>query len=147
MDLNVMKSLIVGAIPWVQMSDIRVDWFKPCWVKLSVPVQEKHLNHVGMVYSATQVMLMEVTGAALFIATYGPNLFTPIIKDMSVNYLRPSYRDIACELRIEEKEAALKIEPIKKRGRGSWPLDMAVTDATGARISISTCRYYLIAAK
>ncbi|MGC9325772.1 MAG: PaaI family thioesterase [Desulfomonilia bacterium] len=143
MDQEFLKSAITDTIPWVKMSGLYVDTFEEGHVKLTVP-SKNHLNHVGIVYAGTHFMLMEVAGAALFLATYGIHKYVPINKRMNINYLKPSTTDISCELRMGMEEAREKLEPIKERGRGEWVLDMTVTDATGTTVSNSTCTYYII---
>ena len=144
MDMEFLKASLIETIPWVKMSDIRVDVFEKRRVRLSVPVREKHLNHVGIVYAGTHFMLMEVAGAALFVTTYGIERFIPINKGMSIRYLKPSCTDLTCELTLTEEEAAARIRPVEEKGRGDWILDMAVTDETGNTVSTSQCNYYLI---
>jgi thioesterase domain-containing protein len=143
MDLEGLKTAITDTIPWVKMSGICVETFEEGHVKLCVPTMN-HMNHVGIVYAGTHFMLMEVAGAALFLATYGIEKFLPINKGMNIRYLKPAMTDISCELRIDKQEAQEKLKPIEEKGKGEWILDMAVTDAHGTIVSTSTCTYYLI---
>jgi acyl-coenzyme A thioesterase PaaI-like protein len=143
MDLGDLKKAITDTIPWVKMSGINVETFQEGHVKLCVPM-ENHLNHVGIIYAGTHFMLMEVAGAALFLATYGIEKYIPINKGMSIRFLKPATTGISCELRLDREEGLEKLKPIEEKGRGEWVLDMAVTDAHGTIVSTSTCTYYLI---
>ena len=143
MELGDLKKAITDTIPWVKMSGICVEIFQEGHVKLCVPVTN-HLNHVGIVYAGTHFMLMEVAGAALFLATYGIEKYIPINKGMSIRFLKPATTDISCELWLGSEEGLEKLKPIEEKGRGEWVLDMAVTDAHGTIVSTSTCTYYLI---
>ena len=143
MELGDLKKAITDTIPWVKMSGICVETFQEGHVKLCVPVTN-HLNHVGIVYAGTHFMLMEVAGAALFLATYGIEKYIPINKGMSIRFLKPATTDISCELRLDREEGLEKLKPVEEKGRGEWILDMAVTDAHGTIVSTSTCTYYLI---
>ncbi len=144
MDFDLLKTMLKDTIPWVQMSGIDAEVLEERHVKLWVPVKEKHLNHVRVVYAGTQFMLMEVSGAALFFCTYGVERFIPINKEMSIRYLKPTSKDIFCELSISEEDANARIKPIEERGKGDWLLDMSIVDAEGTVISTSTCNYYII---
>jgi len=143
MDLETLKSAITDTIPWVKMSGLRIDIFEEGHVKLSVPAAI-HMNHVGIVYAGTHFMLMEVAGAALYLATYGIDRFLPINKGMSIRFLKPATSDITCVLTMSKDEAMEKIRPVEEKGRGEWVLDMSVTDDKGTVVSSSTCTYYLI---
>ena len=144
MDFDLLKTMLKDTIPWVQMSGIDAEVLEERHVKLWVPVKEKHLNHVGVVYAGTQFMLMEISGAALFFCTYGVERFIPINKKMSIRYLKPTSKDIFCELSISAEDANARIKPIEERGKGDWFLDMSIVDADGTVISTSTCNYYII---
>lgn len=144
MDWNSMRRAFTDTIPWIKMSGLSVDIFEQRHVKLSVPVQGLHLNHVGLVYAGTSFMLMEVSGAALFVSAYGVERFVPINKAMTIRYVKPASTDIACELGISEQEAADMLKPIEGRGKGEWVLDMAVRDVNGTVVATSTCTYYII---
>ena len=143
MDLEGLRTAVTDIIPWVKMSGISVDTFTEGHVKLYVPAAN-HLNHVGIVYAGTHFMLMEVSGAALYLATYGIDKFLPINKGMSIRFLKPAATDITCELRIDLAEAREKLRPIEEKGKGEWIIDMSVTDTHGTIVSTSTCIYYLI---
>jgi acyl-coenzyme A thioesterase PaaI-like protein len=143
MDIEALKTAITDTIPWVKMSGLCLDIFEEGHVKLSVPAIN-HMNHVGIVYAGTHFMLMEVAGAALFLATYGIERFLPINKGMDIRFLKPAFTDISCELRIEREDAREKLIPIEEKGRGEWILDMTVSDIRGVTVSTSTCTYYLI---
>lgn len=142
-DIRSLTKALTEMIPWVKDSGLRVDIFEERHVRLSVP-KEKHLNHVGIMYAGTHFMLMEIAGAALFLATYGMKPYVPVNKGMSIRYLRPTATDIYCDLSITAEEAQAKMKPIEARGKGEWVLDMSATDANGATVSTSTCTYYLL---
>ena len=143
MEQAFLSSLITDTIPWVKDSGLRVDVFEVGHVKLSVPVA-RHLNHVGIVYAGTHFMLMEVAGAALFMATYGIERFVPVNKGMSIRFVKPGLTEISCELFLSPDEAEARLAPVIERGKGDWILDMSVTDTNGTVVSTSTCNYFII---
>ena len=143
MDMDFMRTAITETIPWVKDSGLCVEIFEKGHVKLSVPAA-RHFNHVGIVYAGTHFMLMEVAGAALFMATYGIERFVPVNKGMSIRFQKPATTDIACELFLDGEEAAARLAPAMERGKGDWILDMSVTDVNGTVVSSSTCNYFLI---
>jgi acyl-coenzyme A thioesterase PaaI-like protein len=144
MNMDELKAALTETIPWVKQSGLKVDVFEKGHILLSVPVNPIHMNHVGIVYAGTYFMLMEVAGAALFLATYGVESYIPINKAMNIRFLRPSTTDISCELVLSNEKAAEMIEPILKNGKGDWILDMTTVDSSGKTVSESTCTYYII---
>lgn len=144
MDFELLKSIVLNAVPWMATSGLNVDILEERHVRLSVPVREKHLNHVGIVWAGTHFMIMEVAGAALFGATYDFRRFVPVNKGMSIRYLRPAVTDLVCDISIGAEEAAEKIRLVEEKGRGDWIIDVPVTDAGGNLVSSSTCNFYII---
>ncbi len=144
MDYEAVKPLLVNTIPWVTMSDVRVDILEERHARLSLPVREKHLNHVGIVYAGSHFMLMEVAGAALFICSYGLDRFVPVNRGMSIEFLKPAVTDLICDLTITEEKAREMIAPVEARGKGDWILEMSVTDESETLVSRATCNYYII---
>ena len=116
MDPEGLKAAILDAVPWVKMSGITINLFTQGHVKLSVPAAN-HLNHVGIMYAGSHFMLMEVAGAALFLATYGADKFLPINKGMSIRFLKPAITGITCELRMDASEAREKIQTHRREGK------------------------------
>ncbi len=144
MNMDELKSALTDTIPWVKQSGLKVDVFEKGHILLSVPVNPIHMNHVGIVYAGTYFMLMEVSGAALFLATYGVERFIPINKSMNIRFIKPSSTDISCELFLSQEKADEMIKPILEKGKGDWILDMATSDSSGKTVSESTCTYYII---
>jgi acyl-coenzyme A thioesterase PaaI-like protein len=144
MNMYELKTALTDTIPWVKQSGLKVEIFEKGHIRLSVPVNPIHMNHVGIVYAGTYFMLMEVAGAALFLATYGVESYIPINKAMNIRFLRPSSTDISCELFLSQKKADEMIAPIMEKGKGDWILDMTTVDGNGKTVSESTCTYYII---
>ena len=138
-----LRTIITETVPWIKDSGLHVEVLEVGHVKLTVPVA-RHLNHVGIVYAGTLFMLMEVAGAALFMATYGIERFVPLNKGMNIRFLKPCLTDITCELFLGPQEAEARLAPVIERGKGDWFLDMSVTDMNGTVVSTSTCNYFII---
>jgi len=144
MTFEELKSALTDTIPWVKKSGLKVEILKKGHVRLSVPVNPLHINHVGVVYAGTYFMLMEVAGAALFLATYGIENYIPINKAMSIRFAKPSMTDITCELTLPQDKAEEMLAPIIEKGKGEWVLDMTTTDASGNVVASSICTYYIL---
>jgi acyl-coenzyme A thioesterase PaaI-like protein len=144
MNMDELKAALTETIPWVKLSGLKVDIFEKGHVRLSVPVNPLHINHVGIVYAGTYFMLMEVAGAALFLAAYGVERFIPINKAMNIRFLKPASTDISCELFLTQEKADEMLSPIIERGKGDWILDMTTADSAGKTVAESTCTYHII---
>jgi acyl-coenzyme A thioesterase PaaI-like protein len=144
MDRAALKKFIEHAVPWVESSGLSIDLLEERHVKLSVPVRERHMNHVGIVWAGTHFLVMEFAGAALFGATYDVTRFVPVNRGMTIRFLRPAVTDLSCELSLTREEADGMIKPILEKGKGDWTIEIPVTDAGGAEVSRCSCNFYVI---
>ena len=128
MDFELLKSIVLNAVPWIGTSGLRVDILEERHVRLSVPVREKHLNHVGIVWAGTHDF----------------RRFVPVNKGMTIRYHRPAVTDLICDLSISAEDAAAKLKPVEGRGRGDWIIDVPVMDAEGNTVSSASCNFYII---
>ena len=81
-------------------------------VRFVLPVKEMHMNHVGIVYAGSYFVFAESAGASLIFAAYAEKKnYTPIISNVSIDYLKPAKTDLVIDMTMSEEEAAEKIAP------------------------------------
>lgn len=129
----------------VQLASIKVQDIKERYIKLEMPLSDVHVNHVGTAYAISMLMLMEVAGASLIRATYGFDTYNPIIKKMEVEYLRPTTKNLICELSITNEDAKEKISYIEQNGKGNFILPILLKDSENEEIAKANIVFYLIA--
>lgn len=107
-------------IRYVAMSGIRADVLEERHAKLSMPLGDLHINHVGTAYAGSIFIAIELSAAALFFCTYGVEEWVPIVRSVTVDYLKPTKLELTADLSLTAEEAAEKIAPVEERGRGSY---------------------------
>lgn len=75
---KVRKSLEVCPIKWVGDGKFTNEILDERHVRVVVPVEGLHLNHVGIVYAGTMFTAMELAAGAIFMCTYGLDEFVPL---------------------------------------------------------------------
>lgn len=139
------KAMIANSpIRWVAMANIQGAVIEPCHVKLYMPIQGLHTNHVNTAYAGSIFTLAELTGGAFVQSAYGFDEFVPVVKSAAIKYTKPGTTPLACEIEITEEEAQERLAPIRERGRGNYPLAIKVLDEVGDTVAEVEIIYYLL---
>jgi acyl-coenzyme A thioesterase PaaI-like protein len=141
---NRIKNFPNGPIRYVNLAGIVPEIMEERHVRLILPVEEIHLNHVGIVYAGSMFVIAEIAGANLFVCTYGQDEFVPILKGMEIKYNKPTKKDLVIDLFLTEEEAVEKIAKARERGRGDYFLDVPIKDVDGNEVALATFNYYAI---
>lgn len=133
-------------IPYLNAAGVIPEIIEKGHVRFVLPVKDRHMNHVGIVYAGSLFVFAESAGASLIFAAYAEKRnYTPIISNVSIDYLKPAKTDLIIDMAMTAEEAAEKIAPIDERGKGRYPLDVPVYDAEGTHVATAHITYYLFA--
>lgn len=141
------KNVSDGPTPYINMAGLVAELVEPRHVRLRLPVDPTHKNHVGIAYAGSEFVLAEIAGGTLFMATYGTDRFVPILKGVDIKFVKPGTTDLVADVVLSEEEAAEKIAPIEERGRGDFPLDIVVKDMDGEPVATFAFNYYALPAQ
>lgn len=136
-----------GPTPYVNMAGLKAELVEERHVRLVLPVAERHLNHVGIAYAGSEFVLAEISGATLFMATYGTDKYVPILKGVELKFLKPGTKDLVVDISLSEEEAAEKIKEVEERGRGNYFLEIPVHDVDGEQVAQMDFNYYALPAQ
>ena len=112
-------------------------------VRPRLPANTMHMNHVGIVYAGSYFIVGEATGATLIKCTYG-GIYTPIIKDVKIDYLKPTAKDLIIDISMTEEEAKERIAYVEEHGKGRYPMTIPVMDEDGNHVATLDITYYLM---
>lgn len=141
------KNVNEGPTPFINLAKLQPEVIEERHVRLGLPVQELHMNHVGIAYAGSEFVLAEIAGGTLFMATYGSDEFVPILKGVDIKFVKPGTKDLYVELSLTEEEAAEKIAPVRERGRGNYFLQVDVHDVDGDVVAQFDFNYYALPAQ
>lgn len=144
---NLAKGVNNGPTPYVNMANLQAEVVEERHVKLRLPVEGLHLNHVGTAYAGSEFVLAEIAGGTLFMATYGTDEFVPILKSVTCKYLKPGMKDLVVDIALSEEEAAEKIAAVRERGRGDYFLTIDIEDVDGVQVAQMDFNYYALPAR
>ena len=131
-------------IRYVAMSGIRADVLEERHAKLSMPLGDLHINHVGTAYAGSIFIAIELSAAALFFCTYGVEEWVPIVRSVTVDYLKPTKLELTADLSLTAEESAEKIAPVEERGRGSYTVEVPLRDVAGTLVASAKVVLYIL---
>jgi len=101
---EMMKSFIEKPFDFVERMGLRVIELEPRSVKLSVPLQGNE-NHIGTMYAGALFTIAEIPGGALFLTTFDVSRFYPVIKEMTIRFIKPAKTDVTIGMVMSVSEA------------------------------------------
>ena len=137
------EAITHGKIQYLNDAGLAPELFEERHVVCRLPVNPVHMNHVGIAYAGSFFIVAEATGASLIKCTYGKK-YVAIIKNATLDYLRPAKTDLVVDLSMTEEEAKERIAYVEEHGKGQYPLDIPVKDAEGNLCANVHITYYLM---
>ena len=141
------KNVNDGPTPFINLVQLQAEVVEERHVRLRLPLGDLHKNHVGIAYAGSEFILAEIAGGTLFMATYGTDVYVPILKSVELKFVKPGTKDLYVDISLTEEEAAEKIKPVEERGRGDYFLDIPVYDVDGEQVAQMNFNYYARPAK
>jgi len=139
---EVVREQIEKNFPFAGRMGLRVEELRPGFVRLRVPL-EGNENHIGTMYAGALFTLAEIPAGALVYATFDADLYYPVIKEMTIRYVKAVTGAATFELSMTEGD----IENIKKRadadGKADFDVIGVVMDDSGTPVAETNGRYQL----
>ena len=96
------KNVSEGPTPYINMAGLVADVVEERHVRLLLPIDEIHRNHVGIAYAGSEFVLAEIAGGTLFMATYGTDEYVLILKGVYIKFLQPGTKDLVVDIALTE---------------------------------------------
>ena len=133
---EMMKSFIEKPFDFVERMGLRVIELKPRSVKLSVPLKGNE-NHIGTMYAGALFTIAEIPGGALFLTTFDVSRFYPVIKEMTLRFIKPAKTDVTIEMVMSVSEAERIVSEAEKNGKAEYVLEGEIKDTNEEVVAVS----------
>lgn len=111
-------------------------------VVLAVPL-EGNINHIGSMYAGAIFTLAEIPGGALYLTSFDTTRFFPVVKEMTIRFLKPVTTDATVEITLDEAAIARIEAEAADRGKADYILDGEIKDSAGQVVAASHGIYQL----
>jgi len=133
---EMMKSFIEKPFDFVERMGLRVIELEPRNVKLSVPLQGNE-NHIGTMYAGALFTIAEIPGGALFLTTFDVSRFYPVIKEMTIRFIKPAKTDVTIGMVMSVSEAKKIVSEAEKNGKAEYVLEGEIKDTNEEVVAVS----------
>ena len=137
------QSVTHGKINYLNVAGIIPEVAEERHVRYRLPLTSMHVNHVGIMYAGSFFVFAESTGASLIKCTYG-TAYVPIIKSVSVDYLKPATTDLVIDISMTEEESKERIAYVEEHGKGQYPMTVPIMTADGVHTANVNIVFYLM---
>ncbi len=135
MNADMLNTFVRQAIPFVGRSELNILEAKPGYVKLMMPFSVNK-NHVGSMYAGAQFTLAEITGGIIFMSSFDPQKFYPLVKEVTIRYKAPMTSDATVEAYLGAEELQRIQMELDSQGKSDFTLDMQLMNTQGEAVAL-----------
>ncbi len=139
--LTMVNTFVGKALPFSRRTRFRVMEIKRGYIKCHIPLRRNH-NHVGTLYAGAQFTLAELPGGILALFHFDKHYY-PILKSMTVDYLKPATSDLTVEFSLNDEEIQRIEKEAHTSGKCDYTLHGKLMDRQGQVVAKSTGYYQL----
>lgn len=137
-----MTDLVHQTVPILEKMGIEVLESVPGRAVALLPF-EANRNHVGTAYAGSLFSVAEVLGGVLALQSFTLEGYAPVVKSMSINYLKPALGDVCATVEISHDEIARVLAEAAEVGKSNYELAATVTDENGVVVASTVGQYQL----
>jgi len=104
---------------------------------------EPNRNHVGTAYAGSLFSIAEVLGGILALSSFPLEGYAPVVKSMSINYLRPALTAVRATVEMSADEIARVLAEAAAAGKSNYELLVNITDEQGVIVATTAGQYQL----
>ena len=133
-------SYLETGIDPIRRAGVKVLECRERYVKLLMPL-EGNTNHIGIMYGGSLLTIAEMSGGAIFGVTFDYHRYVPIIRDMSLKFLKPALSDVTLEAAFGDDQYQSALATLLEKGKADFTLPLEIKDAAGTIVASATGVY------
>lgn len=137
-----LKAFVEKKVPFVERMGLRALELRRGYVKLAAPY-EGNENHIGTLYAGALFTLAEIPGGALFLTSFDAERFYPVVKEMTLRFLKPAITDVTVDLSLADEDIARIQTEVEQAGKAEFLLEGEISDANGDVVATSRGVYQI----
>jgi thioesterase domain-containing protein len=137
-----LKAFVEKKVPFVERMGLRALELRRGYVKLAAPY-EGNENHIGTLYAGALFTLAEIPGGALFLTSFDAERFYPVVKEMTLRFLKPAITDVTVDLSLADEDISRIQAEAEQAGKAEFSLEGEIRDANGDVVATSRGDYQI----
>jgi len=139
---ELVKDAVESKVAFLERMGIRALELKPGHVKIGAPLQGNE-NHIGTMYAGALFTVAEMPLGALYLTTFDTSRYYPIVKELTINFIKPARSDVSFELAMSDEEVAKIQTEAEETGKSQFVVQGEVKDESGQVVATSKGVYQL----
>ncbi|MCW2497240.1 YiiD C-terminal domain-containing protein [Jatrophihabitans sp.] len=140
--VEAMNSMLEQMIPRAHQMGVTFVEMRRGYVRAELPF-EGNGNHFGTVYAGVIFTLAEVLGGALHFASFDAATHYPLIRGMSIKYLKPGRGPLSASATLAEPEITRVLAEAGTDGKAAFELVAEVIDENGVLVASTVGDYQI----
>lgn len=124
------------SIAFVRRAGLKVLACRPGYAQCRMPLQGNE-NHMGAMYAGAQFTLADITGGVLILASFDPQRFYPILKDLKVEFLQPASTDLTLSYQFGDEQLASLQQSANTTGKAKFLLQGELKDQHDTVVAVA----------
>ena len=142
LSLDMMKEMVETKVSFIQRTGIKALTLEPRHIKLWAPF-EGNESHIGTLYAGALFTLGEVPGGALYLTSFDVTKYYPIVKEMTIQYVRPAKTAVTIEITMEAEEVDRIQAEADADGKSEFILEGEIKDENSEVVAKTRAVYQL----
>ncbi len=134
-NLKKLADMAVTGIEGIKRTGIRVLEARERYAKMLMPLKG-NINHVGMMYAGSMFTIGEIPGGILYITSFDYKKYYPIVKEVTIRFIRPALTDVTLEVEISGDRVDRIQSDAEENGKADFALEMEIKDAREEVVAI-----------
>ncbi len=119
--------MMINLVEGIKRTGVRILELKDRKAKLLMPLKG-NINHVGIMYAGSLFALGEFTGGVVPAVSFDMNQFFPIVKEITIKYLKPAKTDVTIEAELSEAHVKKILQEAEKNGKADIVFNLELKD-------------------
>ncbi len=131
---QIVAEFAVSAVEGIKRTGMQVLALKDRYAKMMMPF-EGNVSHVGTMYAGSLFVLGEFAGGIIHGVAFDYNKFFPIVKQVTIRYLKAAKTDVTLELEMSQATADQIQTTAASEGKCDFELELALKDADNQTVA------------
>jgi len=118
----------------IKRTGLRVEVLRERYARVSMPLNG-NVSHLGTMYAGSLFILGEFSGGIIFGAAFDYTKFIPVVKDISIRFIRAAKSDVSMEVSMDAAQVAEIQREAEQNGKADFNLNIELKDKTGETVS------------
>ena len=140
--LEQLAQMLRAPFPFVEHTGFHVLDLQPGSCHARMPLAP-NVNHIGTMYAGALFTLAEVPGGAVSLATFDPQAFYPIVKDVRIRFTALATTDVDVRVELPQSDIDRVLEEVDRHGKADYAWECELTDAHGTVVARTENLYQL----